>query len=446
VERLAALACGEALDTRHVEESRWLRGRQGQQVWGLEEDPDDLATAGWGVVFPRGQDPALRQALEPLLALRRQQAGNRYQELIYDPGPPPESKPRFLARHGAGPGPVVPTQVPYYLLLVGDPVALPFWLQAQLDLQYAVGRLCFETPQEYARYADTVVRAEDGEYRRPRRATLFGVRTEGDPATEGSHDQLICPLAATLTARHPDWTLEALTHGAATRARLRHRLTSPEAPALLFTASHGMGFPADSPLQARRQGALLCQDWPGPGTILPEHYLTGDDLAVGDLANSAGPQGLVAFFFACFSAGTPRHNSFRHRGDDEPQTLAPRPFVAPLPQRLLAHPGGGALAVIGQVDRAWSHAYHWPEVGSLHSAFTATTERLLSGDRLGWATEPLGQRHGELTADLHQLRADIDRGLGADHMTLAALWTACNDARGLIVLGDPAVRLVAEGT
>jgi hypothetical protein len=454
VEEVARLALGEILrdgDEDYVAEARWLRDRRDRRVWALEEgrDPDDLAQAGWGVVFPPDPDPAVRDALEPLLALRRRQAGVLYRELLYTP---PDSKPRFLARHGAGPGPVTPEKVPYYLLLVGDPESLPFDLQSQLALQYAVGRLAFDTPEEYARYAAALVRAEhrsDGPSAgAPAGATLFGPRTDGDPATEGSHDDLLRPLAATLRRKHPHRPIEHVPPRQSTRRRLLRLLhpTAPEAPGLLFTAGHGMGFPPGHPRQREEQGALLCQDWPGVGQIEPGHYLSAEDLAKEtESADPTEQAGHIALLFGCFTLGTPRRNRYLHRGDGEPEFLAPHPFVARLPQRLLAHPQGGTLAVLGQVDRAWSHAYRWPEVGPLHSALTATVERLLSGGRAGWATEPLGQRHGELTADLHQLRGDIDCGLGADHMTLATLWTACNDARGFLLLGDPAVRLARQG-
>src|SRR3954464_11014660 len=39
-------------------------------------DPDDLASVGWGLVVPEGLDPALLEALGPLLALRQAQAGD----------------------------------------------------------------------------------------------------------------------------------------------------------------------------------------------------------------------------------------------------------------------------------------------------------------------------------------------------------------------------------
>ena len=54
-------------------------------------------------------------------------------------------------------------------------------------------------------------------------------------------------------------------------------------PALLFTSSHGMGFPADDPRQIPHGGALLCQDWRGPkegaGRPISEaDYFSADDV------------------------------------------------------------------------------------------------------------------------------------------------------------------------
>jgi len=121
-------------------------------------DASNLSETGWGVVFAHGADPAIREALAPLLAHRQEQASGerpqRYRELsgdvAYRPG---ETKGQFLARQGAGPGPVDPDVLPYYLLLVGDPGTIPYPFQYQLDVAYAVGRLHFGSPEEYHRYA-----------------------------------------------------------------------------------------------------------------------------------------------------------------------------------------------------------------------------------------------------------------------------------------------------
>src|SRR3954453_3200436 len=178
LEQIATLACDEHLTTAEIEDLRRRRAqlREDHLDTKFEIDPRNLAESGWGVIFPEGRQDDLREALAPLLALRKSQAGslreNRYRELVYFAG---ESKARFLARHGAGPGPADPDKLPYYLLIAADPSEVSFGFQYQLDVQYAVGRLGFATPQEYARYAESVVASEQGSLAAPRQVSFFGV-------------------------------------------------------------------------------------------------------------------------------------------------------------------------------------------------------------------------------------------------------------------------------
>ena len=129
------------------------------------------------------------------------------------------------------------------------------------------------------------------------------MRNSGDQATQLSADQLIKPLAQAVALDKPDWSVEALTQEEAIKARLGPLLGGSETPALLFTASHGMGFPNGDRRQLRHQGALLCQDWPGPvqwrQPIPEDFYFNADD--IGDAARLLG---LITFHFACYGAGT----------------------------------------------------------------------------------------------------------------------------------------------
>ena len=442
---VARAARGERVDPDHLRQLEWRNEQRVEKTLGRPKagiDANDLAQTGWGAIFARGADPAIALALEPLLQHRRAQAGGRYKiyqgEDGYRPG---EQSWDFLRRWKHEPSGVVdPERVPYYLLIVGEPEDIPYRFQYLLDAQFAVGRIAFDTPDEYARYARSVVNAETAGLRKPAQAVFFGARNDGDQATQMSADELVVPLAEVFARNHADWSVRRFVAAEATKARLGDLLGGGETPRILFTASHGMGFPCGHALQLAHQGALLCQDWPGPlqhrGPIPPPLYFAGED--VGDEADVAG---MFAFFFACFGGGTPRLDDFSHAASAKPEPIAPRAFVAALPKRLLAHRRGGALAVVAHVERAWSYSFSWPGAGPQLQTFESTLTRLARGDPIGSALEDFNDRYSQLAVMLAMQIENAKFQKVVDEWELAGTWTAHNDARSYVIVGDPAVRL-----
>lgn len=435
-----------------------------EAIYGTVEgvDATDLSQAGWGVIFvfdpaQHQKNEAIKEALSALLKLRESQAGPYYQVFEgpkrkgggYRPG---ETKVSFLARNGVGAGPVDPVKgVPYYLLIVGSPADVSCRFQYQLDVQFAVGRIDFgDDLDAYAKYATSVVMAETGGVQLPRKVSFFGVENPDDKATALSREHLVQPLYEKLSTRSDlgatGWQMDAWVRERATKAQLQRLLAGDQTPALLFTASHGMEFPQGDPRQIPHQGALLCQDWPGPNewrqAIPQDHYLAGDDLTDED-----NLMGLIAFYFACYGAGTPLWDEFSGQAPPDRRTIAPYPFMAALPTRMLSQ---GALAVIGHVERAWGYSFFWPRAGEQTAVFESTLASLLKGHPLGSAFDYFNERYAELSTDLTSQIDDIV-GWGRvdyDSQELIGLWTANNDARGYVIVGDPAVRLpvVKTGT
>jgi hypothetical protein len=405
--------------------------------------PEDVSQAGWAVVFGHGETDRVRSALEPLVEHRRRVAGaDRVKVLDHQPG---EQWRDWLIRHRVIAGTVDPRRVPYYVLLVGGPDRIPFEFQYLLSVEYAVGRLDFDTAAGYQRYVTSLIDYERSGSLRAPAAAFFATEHSFDVATQLSSELLVRPLAGSFRPGGrfadavPGYQVAApILAEQATKAALLDLLAGASGasrPALVFAAAHGVGgWPAGHPDQPARHGALLCQDWPGLGRIDPAHYL-----AAGDIAPDARPHGMVAFFFACYGAGTPEVEPFQPPGS-APVRVADTPFVAALPKRLLGHPQGGALAVVGHIERAWGYSFLSGGQAQL-LPFQNAVGRILSGQPVGYAMKDFNERYAALSANALDLARQIGYGRVVPDAELAALWTERVDAQNYIVLGDPAAAL-----
>ncbi len=451
---LARLARGEKPDGEHLQALTQRNDAGGAFAHlGMDFDRDDLEQAGWGAVFASNAAPELIAALEPLLSLRKSQAGERYRLYSgpdgYRVGDVPDRARAWLGRAPRKKdfGTPDPRKVPFYLLLVGDPEAVPFRFQYELDVNYAVGRLHFDNVADYAHYANSVVQQEkaaSAALAEPpqvaQRALFFGVRNRGDRATQLSADRLVAPLAQLMAkSAATSWTLETVLADQATKANLAAALLGQQRPSLLFTASHGMGFPNGDARQLADQGALLCQDWPGPvlhrGPVPRDFYFSSQDLPA-----EANLSGLIAFHFACYGAGTPRLDDYAHKSGVR-DAIAPHAFLSALARRQLSLPKGGALAVVGHVERAWTYSFTSSDAGDDLTMFEGALEALMLGGRLGAAMDYFADKYAAVTASLTGALEDERFGAERNDALLAGLWTANNDARSYVIVGDPAVRL-----
>ncbi|MDJ0840678.1 MAG: hypothetical protein QNK37_29475 [Acidobacteriota bacterium] len=394
-------------------------------------DPLRLDTAGWGVILHE-KDRHLLEPLQLLLAHRRNQAGDQYFEpLAYRDG---DTLDRFLERHEAPLSEADGESLPYYLMIIGHPDIIPFSFQSELDVAYAVGRICFHTLEEYAHYARNVVAHESRDHHETKGLTLFNVENN-EPLTASCMASLVAPLEqriARYRQRHGcEWPVTLISGEQARRERLVHLMGGPETPSVLFTASHGACFSKSKEKRERLQGGLICANWQKPGKVAREDCFCADDLPA-----SADLSGLISFQFACYSAGTPRYDGCR-LPDQKQRELHHKPFVAGLAMAMLGRPAG-ALAVIGHVDQAFQHSFLQHEKVSQVTHFAGTLTKIMRGCPVGFAMEHFNRRLAAVsTALMGRMWAP---GIPTEDDRLAH-WLAWQDAYNYAVLGDPAVRL-----
>ena len=461
-------------DTRSEIEKEYFKvliEGQNSQTLGLPPgyDETDLKQAGWGIIFPQGtltkaelkHYQALNQALKVLIDYRRQQMEGRephvfrckanwdYMDFLWEEG----RKVEYWN--------MKPNIVPYYLCIVASPERISWKFQQSLGDIYAVGRLWFDDPEDCVSYIKHLLKYEQNQTSPSncREVLFMGTQHENDPPTEKSSTQLVKPLYDWLLDKKDLQFSSSLLLGKqsgqeAFKTNLLKRLTAVtdkqfQLPSLLFTACHGVELPASDLTQSQTQGALICQEYPNPYcTLVSSDYLAGHDVVNTNINLS----GLMSFCFACYSAGTPLQEDWIYPGlfnksenivqtvfqrlFQKPEKIAQKPFVANLPQKLLAH---GCTAFIGHVSKTWDTSYLGVNgENNQLDPFLITLEQLLKGVPVGHATDDLTGSAVRLTKQLHD---QMENRSKYSPKQIENTWKARNDFRGYVVLGDPAAKI-----
>lgn len=384
-------------------------------------DPNNLAQCRWGVVV-HAEHTYMLHWIEPLMALRAEQQGETIPHFIYHSEMTASA---FLATYEGGISSAQLENVPYYLVILGEPNLIPFSFQCDLNVVHAVGRLAFTEPEDYTRYATNVVAVETAKPKEQGRMGLCFSNT-GDSITRLCKDHLVEPMAHSVDWLASNWCLDSLD---GTKASLLHHLTQ-SVPDLLWFVGHGVR-DSGSDLQRREDyhGSLICSDFQrGDGFSLDQCYTYLDALA------GPGHWGQIVFLFTCYSGGTPVVDIT----SKERRELHPYPFVASLSKAMLQR---GALAVVGHVDQAFWHSFFFQRQTRDINHFKDTFRRLQHGTRVGHAMEPFYKRYANLAALLGAQM--FQPGASIEQIRLQ-MWIAFHDARNYLLLGDPAVRAAVQ--
>ncbi|XXT23244.1 hypothetical protein WME94_17055 [Sorangium sp. So ce429] len=420
-----------------------------EHFWDETGDPEDLEEQRWGVIAPEGAaGDRLIALIQPLIDARREAQGG-HEVMIYrvPSAMSPDEAARWRKQHFDVSAELA-RDLPRYQLILGDLHEVPLALQQHQATDGFVGRLCFREERAYEAYVDKVLRWERARAESAGSARLFTVR-DGTAATTIGYRSLAQPAIAQLGKYKLD-VADLGDQGEPSVDAFLEVVRRPE-PTVLFSISHGAGAPrggwkteAD---QRDLQGAIC---------------FGRDKLSGGDLGDSPFLPGGIWFMLACYGAGTPDVSAYRHWleqlkqsrqfGGQTEAVLAglprggQRPFIARLPQVVLANPNG-PLAVIGHVDLAWTYSFEERDTGkavSRPSKFVETVRAAVETSRVGSSFRELFKASILTNIELTSLYDKAERqGAAPDPARLGHLWMLRQDLSGYILLGDPAVRLPA---
>ncbi|MBI1299935.1 hypothetical protein GC175_33850 [bacterium] len=406
------------------------------------QDPGDPLQAGWTYLI-HTDDPQRAEITEILAPLARHRGmDNPKQPMLYYANSAEEwfdwLHDEYLSLE------LEVGRTPQYVMLVGGPERIPFGLQAILDISAKVGRIAFDSLDELQQYVDKLIRIETAAVPLVRDDILMFAPDAGPTdATYFSREYMVKPLSEHICQEIGFSTRSLMAHEA-TRARLEQAL-GDGSPALVYTASHGLGAMSEpDEIQRRFNGAIVCQH---------EGPLRREDLFAAEDVPSDQPflEGSVFFQFACFSYGTPAQSDYAHWIDNVPKQYTQDDFIGALPKKLLAHPRG-PIAFIGHLDTAWLHGF--ADVESPHildrwhsriQPFVHSINQLLRLQPVSLAMEEMNKRYSTTSAMLadtydRQRRGRYQWNRRKEERFINS-WIVRGDAQNYMIFGDPAARL-----
>lgn len=429
----------------------WLKAEHLGEIKDLERSTlihaDDPAV-GWGVIYHKDVPPAIRNEVERLRVHRKGRLLNEWR--------PFHSLTTWLGEQGITILNRDTDDLPFYILIVANPKQITFQFQHELGRIRAVGRLELgDDPAAYSAYVDSVLEQE----KQPSVAKRVLFAAARNPTDEGatvlSADLLVPPLVALPTN---DEALQKYHYAVAhldgfTRGELMAAIkpdTNGHSPAFVFVAAHGLQPDGTAKERFNRQGSWISSEWK-MGAVPADACLTGAQ--VGPAFHAPGS---IFFALSCFGAGTPQRSDYaRWHNEAFPHAkplaplLAQTDFVANLPKCLLSYrstdKAAGALAYVGHVDLSWPISFWDAETEQVDLAlFKDLVRSVLRGDTVGMAVRKFSQ----IVDDYNDLLATFVTNTGKMDLTdapkVGTYWIGRNNARGFIVLGDPAVRIVPE--